>query len=398
MDSLTAGTAIIATELCMAIVMAGIYVAAPKDTCLRYWMLAELCIALGVLLIVANGGAPRYPVLIVANNSLVWGGILQWWGVQSFYGERAGKAGWMIGVAFLLLHLSLLLMEMGIATRVVLLSATLFSLLALTFRTLWKGTASERSFGARLVLVALGVLMMNNVLRSIATLLSHGEFHPMTQSSSGVTVMYMVPLMGTLAYASGVLVLYFERLVREKHFLATHDELTGLMNRRAIVAAGEREAEVARRQGQSLAVAFVDIDFFKQVNDRLGHEAGDAVLADMAQILKKSVRNIDLVGRYGGEEFCIVFPGADHAAAAALGERLVAAARAYLFQNHYPVTVSAGLASSSGGGADCQWTTLINRADAELYKAKAQGRNQFCIADEVLAFGPKLAPLSSVGA
>jgi diguanylate cyclase (GGDEF)-like protein len=192
--------------------------------------------------------------------------------------------------------------------------------------------------------------------------------------------MYLVPLAGTLLYATGLLLLYFERMVQEKHHLATHDELTGLLNRRAIVAGGEREIAVAARNRQSLAVAFIDIDFFKQVNDRLGHKAGDAVLADMAHLLMTNCRNIDLVGRYGGEEFCIVFPGVDSAEASLLGDRLMTAVRRYRFRDQFPVTVSIGLAILRADDADRSWNNLLPRADAELYKAKSQGRDRVCIA------------------
>lgn len=93
-----------------------------------------------------------------------------------------------------------------------------------------------------------------------------------------VAILYLVPLAGTLLYATSLLLLYFERIVGENRHLATHDELTGLLNRRAIVSAGEREIAVALRNRQSLAIAFVESDFFKRINDTLGHNTGDAVL------------------------------------------------------------------------------------------------------------------------
>jgi diguanylate cyclase (GGDEF)-like protein len=176
--------------------------------------------------------------------------------------------------------------------------------------------------------------------------------------------------------------MYFERIVAEKHHLATHDELTGMLNRRAIVAGGEREVSMALRNHQQLTIAFVDVDYFKRINDTLGHEAGDIVLTEVAQLLRKTCRNIDLVGRYGGEEFCIVLPGVDLRNAPAVGERLLNAVREYRFENQYPMTVSIGLASLPENTNDRSWTNLINRADAALYKAKESGRNQFCIAEE----------------
>lgn len=381
MDSLTAGIAVIATQLCVALVMTGIYFAAPNEKCTRYWALSELLIATGVLLVVANAGAPRYAILILANNSLIWGAILQWWGAQAFYGKPPGKAGWLAGALYFVLFGLLLVAGAGVSMRVLLLSAAVLVLLALSFREVWNGSASDRTFGAWLVLGAISLLITNNVFKIGAALLQLPDFRPVTHSSAGVFVMYLVPLVGTLVYASGLLLLYFERMVKEKHHLATHDELTGLLNRRAIVAAGEREVEVAIRNRTPLAIAFVDIDFFKQINDRLGHDAGDAVLTDIAQLLRTSCRTIDLVARYGGEEFCIVFPGVDAMHAPILGERLVEAARQYRFRDQYPVTVSVGLAALSDDEAGRSWSNLINRADAELYKAKNLGRDRYCISE-----------------
>jgi diguanylate cyclase (GGDEF)-like protein len=381
MDSFTAAIAVMATQLCVALVMAGLYFATPNEKCTRYWALSELFIAAGVLVLVTNAGAARPAILILGNSSVICGAILQWWGIQAFYGKRAGKAGWMIGAVYFLLFCLLLVGDAKIGARLFLLSVTLLLLLSLSFGEVWRGSASGRSFGAWLVLGASATLMANNVLRIGALLLQPYELRPTGPMFTWlIVIMYLVPLAGTLLYATGLLLLYFERMVQEKHHLATHDELTGLLNRRAIVAGGEREIAVAARNRQSLAVAFIDIDFFKQVNDRLGHKAGDAVLADMAHLLMTNCRNIDLVGRYGGEEFCIVFPGVDSAEASLLGDRLMTAVRRYRFRDQFPVTVSIGLAILRADDADRSWNNLLHRADAELYKAKSQGRDRVCIA------------------
>jgi diguanylate cyclase (GGDEF)-like protein len=382
MDFFTAGIAFIATQLCMALVMTGVYRATPHEKCTRYWAWAEGFLALGVLLIALNGGAPHYAIIVLGNNSLVCGTILQWWGLQAFFGKQPGKIGWFIGAAFFVLHVFLLAADAPMGPRIFLLAATFLGLLALCFRTVWNGTATERTFGSRLVLGAMTALIANNALRSIAVVLGLLSAGPATRSFFGVTVIYLVPLAGILLYATGLLLLYFERMVKEKHYLGTHDELTGLLNRRATIAGGEREIALASRNRYPLAVAFIDIDFFKRINDGLGHEAGDTVLVEIAQLLRKSCRDIDLVGRYGGEEFCIVFPNVDTAQAAIVGERLLKTIAPYRFRDRYPVTISVGLAALDADAVDRSWHTLINRADAELYRAKHMGRNRFCIAPD----------------
>jgi diguanylate cyclase (GGDEF)-like protein len=384
MDSLTAGIALIIVQFCAALTMTGVYFAAPREKCTRYWALSEILISTGALIIILNAGAQRNIVLTIGANILVWGSILQFWGTQAFYKKPSGKLGWLIGLAFLILFGLVFLLDQPIAERLLLLSVTIMLVLLLNFRELWIGPDTGRTFGNLLTQGAASLLILNNLYRIGALLLQVQDLRLTTHGAAGITALYLVPLGGTLLYGTGLLLMYFERTIGEKHHLATHDELTGMLNRRAIVAGGEREVALAQRNHQSLTIAFVDIDFFKRINDNLGHEAGDIFLVEIAQLLKKTCRNIDLVGRYGGEEFCVVFPGVDHESATIVGDRLLNAVRQYRFHNQYQMTVSVGLASLPEHSADRSWANLINRADAALYKAKDFGRDRYCIAEEDL--------------
>lgn len=384
MDSLTAGIALVAVQFCVALVMTGVYFAAPREKSTRYWALSEIFISVATLMIVLNTGRANYFFLLIGTNGLIWGTILQLWGIQAFYKKPESKSGWLVGLLFGALFVLIILMAFPVTERLLLLSATMLCLLFLNYRELWNGPESRRTFGNILALGAAVLLMLNNVFRIAATLVQSQDVLPVTHSPLGVALLYMVPLCGTLLYGSGLLLLYFERTVAEKHHLATHDELTGMLNRRAIVAGGEREVAVALRNHQPLTIAFVDVDFFKRINDNLGHEAGDIFLVEIAQLLKNTCRNIDLVGRYGGEEFCIIFPGVDHENAMIVGDRLLNAVRQFRFHNQYQMTVSVGLASLPENPKDRSWTNLINRADAALYKAKDFGRDRYCIAEEDL--------------
>jgi two-component system chemotaxis family response regulator WspR len=173
------------------------------------------------------------------------------------------------------------------------------------------------------------------------------------------------------------------RLVAELQRMALTDGLTGVGNRRAFDEALHQEVARARRQGASLALAMLDLDHFKAVNDRLGHPAGDEVLAAFAARLRSVTRDSDRLFRYGGEEFALLV-GGDVAAALVAAERIVRAIREEPFPTGaglVGVTCSAGvsvLGPEDGGGAG-----LVARADAALYAAKRRGRDRVVPFDEL---------------
>ena len=170
-----------------------------------------------------------------------------------------------------------------------------------------------------------------------------------------------------------------ERDAQAALLLAATDELTGLASRRAFLNTLDRELAAVARDGRLLALALFDIDHFKRVNDRYGHLAGDEVLERVARLARRSVREEDLVGRLGGEEFAILMPGATMAQAVAAGERLRAACAAELHPScpGLMVTISVGVATAE---AESTATTLLHDADAALYRAKNSGRNCLRIA------------------
>jgi two-component system cell cycle response regulator len=137
--------------------------------------------------------------------------------------------------------------------------------------------------------------------------------------------------------------------------------------------------EQAAARGKPIAVLVVDIDYFKAVNDNHGHDAGDDVLREFALRIRKSIRNIDLACRYGGEEFVIVMPETDMAVATMVAERLRRRIASELFTiqqgaRNLEVTISIGIAAL--GGASDNAAAILKRADTALYRAKRDGRNR----------------------
>lgn len=188
-----------------------------------------------------------------------------------------------------------------------------------------------------------------------------------------------LPIMSIFAKQVGVS-LERARLFQEVQSLAHTDPLTGLQNRRSLFELGRVELARARRMNRPFCCMMLDVDHFKQVNDTYGHPVGDQVLREFADRCKISVREMDLIGRYGGEELIVLLPETDRETAMQVAERLraaVAATPIKILDAEIAVTVSIGVATQDENTN--QLETLIARADQAMYIAKHRGRNQVAI-------------------
>lgn len=168
--------------------------------------------------------------------------------------------------------------------------------------------------------------------------------------------------------------LELEKKNLELDTLAKTDYLTGVLNRREVVAELHRNMSLAKRHNHPFSIILIDIDYFKQVNDTFGHQIGDEVLKNTTEAINSSVRESDVLGRFGGEEFIILAPYSDIAGTALLAERVRKAVEQLSWNEEgLHVTISLGVAElEMNDTAD----TLIKRADQLLYCAKDKGRNR----------------------
>jgi diguanylate cyclase len=205
-----------------------------------------------------------------------------------------------------------------------------------------------------------------------------------TRLDPGFLYLYFPLLWGTCLVATLALGWMMQRenglIQREKSLadFAYPDALTGLANRRAFDRRMQLD-DLLGRKG-ALSVVILDVDLFKAVNDRHGHDAGDAVLRGIAQAIQDDVRDNDLVTRHGGEEFAILLPGTDLAAGRVIAERIrakIAGLPLPFAGGTLRVTASFGVAAASGGGSR---KGLVSAADTALYAAKAGGRNRVEVA------------------
>jgi diguanylate cyclase (GGDEF)-like protein/PAS domain S-box-containing protein len=172
-------------------------------------------------------------------------------------------------------------------------------------------------------------------------------------------------------------------LHREVKELATMDPLTGHLNRRALFDVGQREMERSHRFGHTLSAIMFDVDYFKRINDLHGHAIGDQVLCAAIERCSSVVRQVDILGRYGGDEFVVLLPETDRSMASRIADRI----RGAITENPVAtdtgpvsVTISMGIAQRRNGSSDL--AILLNQADQALMQAKKSGRNRIKAADE----------------
>lgn len=262
--------------------------------------------------------------------------------------------------------------------RVIASSVVLAVQSALILRALYVRRRSTVGRGALLVMAGMGLMLLVMLLRStdgITGIVSRESFQ---QDSAMQTLTFVAILSISVIASLGFVFMSKERADEANRRLAALDELTGVANRRSIIAALDRDVGRALRTGESMAVMMVDIDHFKHINDTYGHLAGDQVLREVVNLIQKRIRAQDIVGRYGGEEFLVVLADSSAQEALLVAERLRAAvesARCAYAEQSLSVSVSIGVFGGcleAGDNSD----QLIQASDLALYRAKQSGRNR----------------------
>ena len=341
------------------------------------WRISTLLMAGGSIFLAVQKLGPLL-ALPLANGMIMLALSGYWRALRRFYGEPETR--WLalpplLGTVGVYVFSSL---HPNLVARV--LVATVVWVLGFVgcIRTLHRARLDERAISRR-------VLMAIFLSLSLLMLARAGYFLWASQLPSSVIdqtswvnaltplLVAVLPVIGTTAY----LLLLSERISRQWERAASTDYLTGLANRLTLGAEGDRRVKQARDGGAALAIAVVDVDHFKKINDRFGHDVGDLALKHVATRLRGACRDQDLPARQGGEEFVVVFAGASPPDVTAVGERLRRAVEAEPFLAdgvERTITVSIGVAAL--GPDDQCFNDLIRRADQALYAAKAGGRNR----------------------
>ena len=347
-----------------------------------HWSGFSLLMAAVLGLTLARGSAPDWLTYEVCSLLAVLAllalrrGMLLFLQTPSADGEAALLLAMMAGLSTFVAYLS---GDQAMAARIVLNSGTMLWVLVRAAQLSWP--ALRREFGHRtayfiIVPLLAGASMFGARLVALAWMPAQSVRVLPTDSPFNTAMVMLFLLLGVLLHGSLASVVLL-RLVHRLRRLSQRDALTGLLNRGEWLRRLAAQHRWLGRFGEPFAVLMIDIDHFKAVNDSLGHAAGDAALVALAQILTASAREMDVVGRLGGEEFCVLLPRTDPESARRTAERLrqaIADTEVGWNQQAIRMTVSIGVAIADDAQEPAQ--ALLDRADRALYQAKRSGRNR----------------------
>ncbi|MHB8909949.1 MAG: GGDEF domain-containing protein [Syntrophales bacterium] len=349
-----------------------------------FWTAGNASSAAGFLLFALRGIVPDIFTIVLANVLVLSTAALYLEGTRRFRGVAARRALSIVLVVFLAASLSYYTYwDSDIGVRIIILSLLVALFYGLGARELLGDAPPNLRFSYRFTgsLFALYSLFMFS--RAFFAAFAHGP-NDLYIPNLMQTLAFLLPLLLGIAWTFGFVMLNIERLEAdlkraqvELQRLATTDFLTGISNNRSFFAAAEREIQRARRYGHPLGVLMFDIDHFKRVNDTYGHAAGDQVLVAIAAACRNFLRDIDVFGRLGGEEFAVLLPETDLAGGRATAERLRSAIAEIGIEagvTTLHVTISVGVSVLSP--EDDRIEQVLKRADDAMYEAKRDGRNR----------------------
>ncbi len=322
-------------------------------------------------------------IAMIASVAMVASGMaLLYVGVLRFFGQREPR-GWLIVFCTLITVIGVYftVIDDRIEIRRLIVSVVVAAMSLLLAR----GLFIYRIRSLSVPIYFLIVMSLSNAIfygiRTLETLRFGVPVDGAFRSTPTETALYLIALIITTLWTFGLIILVNQRLSTELEQRATTDELTGIANRRHFLELAQNEIQHALRFNRPLALALIDIDRFKQINDTYGHAVGDQALLVWTHLCQNNIRQIDVFARFGGDEFVVLLPETMHEQAYDVVEQVRSALIAEpmnLGGQTVRMTISSGIASLASDVDTLD--TLLERADRALYRAKEAGRN--CVVAE----------------
>lgn len=343
------------------------------------WALAGVSAVITFLLILSYGIAQWSAALSLAQVFIVLGLLLCWDGFRRFLGQPALSPVLLLTMAAVALLWVVIAQSQALIGARAVGNAVLVAILSFLIArdlllSVQHKTAAVRATGCIYALNAVVFL-----IRAIVAQHNPEVVEPL--NPNGVAAFMLLWLLcSVIAITLGMVLMTAERLQADLDNQANHDPLTGALNRRSCDLLFDKAIAQAQRHAQPLSVLMIDLDEFKQVNDRLGHDYGDNVLCRFVAVAQKILREDDVFCRFGGEEFVALLPNTSAAAGLLVANRLrnafaidSSAIATPIKHQPFCITTSIGIAELE---QDECFAGLLRRADAALYRAKDNGRNR----------------------
>lgn len=339
---------------------------------LRPFIGALLLNSLVYVLFALRGRIPDVISIWLANVMVSAAYALTLRAIADFQQRRQPR--WKYMAPLIACALGFALFAPSMLTRVAIGSAIYLSQTALLLHALITGVKRTAGRGQFLVISGVALNMGAVVVRGIVLFIAESEtVLAVADAGLSQSVIYVSAFIALNLVSVGFVLMLKEHADEINKRMAVTDPLTGCWNRVRIKQSADLEMARQRRYGEPVALLVIDIDFFKAVNDRHGHVAGDQLLSEFAQAVRACLREADQFGRWGGEEFVVLLPASDAVAAASIAERIRATVAASTFGTDLRITASLGYAEYQSAESFEAW---IERADAALYRAKEAGRNR----------------------
>ncbi len=388
LDTLTLTIMLMAVTIVLSITMILIYLTRKTYPGFGLWTAGSTTFAVGFFFISLRDQLPDIFTIVLANVLLLTAAICFLEGTRLFRGRASREilnASVILVYAVFQSYFTFMINDVSIRIAIMsFLLAVIYSLVALE---LLRNVPLDLRFGNWFTGGLFAVYSIFMFARGLLT-----ELFPAPQDLFAPNMLqsitFLLAIFLGIAWTFGFVILNSERLESdlksaqiELERMAKIDFLTGIANNRFFFEAGESEIQRAHRYNRPLAVLMVDLDHFKKINDTYGHAIGDKALMELAVTCKDLLRNIDIFGRLGGEEFAILLPETDIVGGGIIAERLLSAiAKTNIEADNkiLHITVSIGVAELLPD--ENQLETLLKRADDAMYEAKRKGRNQVIIA------------------
>lgn len=349
---------------------------------LGFWALGNFLIGFGILVILTQAGKGFWHN--IPGNALIAAGFGCYInGIQTFLDSKP-RVEIVFFLIFAVIVGDLFFVFFGQQVQLAMVFNTFVYLIANFYCALLLLRNTNHPINRAFQFTGLIFLVMSVVLvaRAISIMLADESMIRMTAEWSVNKLTFIWTSIFQLCTTFGFLLMLNARMAKNLTNLAAFDWLTGVLNRRYLESSAKMLEANCKRLNVDLAILLIDLDLFKQINDQYGHQAGDAVLKHFAGHLKSLVRTGDLIGRYGGEEFCVLLPNLNEKQALVLAERIrtsLKEAPCLYEQQEIYCGVSVGVSDSTAVGLS--FDNLIAAADKSLYKAKLDGR------DKVVTYG-----------